>query len=800
MKLYLKHLLIVLLLTLLPFLSYSQNFVSNPLSEIIGNIDKKNDEYPQQKVYLHTDKDEYVAGETLWLKAYIVNATTHLQDTISNNLNVELVNIKGDPVSVKLLSVDEGISHAEIQLPDSLSGGNYKIRAYTDWMMNFDSDLFFKKEMYVHNPIEENFIPIFFDIFRNRWFNRQLENKAEEMQFAFFPEGGNLVQGLENRVAFKATNSLGAGKEATGRLLDNEGNLIQELESIHNGMGVFSFTPEKDKTYTTKVKYSNGQEKSVDLPDVLNEGYTLTTNVVDDKINVEVKSNFNPDEHILGSDIYIMAQVRGKPYYTKKATIENGDFQTTIPTDKLPAGVGHITLFDVNATPLAERLVFVNNKNIDQPKVNIEETEIDNKKGLSTELLFESIKHENTQGNYSISVVGSNKPVNKPIKNIATYFLLTSDIGKTLEDTWFYFSEPIPEKEIDLVMMTHGWRRFDWNAVIAKDFPEITHETDTGLTLRGKVSAVASDRRVEEQHLELAITKENEPLETYSTKTDNDGYFSFPGLDYKGQFAAELTVQRDRRRRTLDVQLQPKEFYTKDFSKSFLTRPRKVTSRGDDWERASRPKTMAEKSKPFDPDEKETSMYGTPDQVVYLEDIDHTYTNMMQLLRSHVRGLRIERGIITLRGISSIEGGNEPLFLVDGSSVHRNSFLSLNPNDIDRIEVFTGPSTAMFGIRGTNGVLIAYTKRAASGRQAFASYLLEGYTIPSDFYQAKIDIEKNYQTNTPRTIFWKPNLIPDNNGQATIEFPIEHDWNNISIIVEGIDQKGNITFKKLDLQ
>jgi len=106
----------------------------------------------------------------------------------------------------------------------------------------------------------------------------------------------------------------------------------------------------------------------------------------------------------------------------------------------------------------------------------------------------------------------------------------------------------------------------------------------------------------------------------------------------------------------------------------------------------------------------------------------------------------------------------------------------------------------MFGIRGTNGVLIAYTKRAASGRQAFASYLLEGYTIPSDFYQAKIDIEKNYQTNTPRTIFWKPNLIPDNNGQATIEFPIEHDWNNISIIVEGIDQKGNITFKKLDLQ
>ena len=800
MKLYIKTLLIALLLTLLPFLAYSQNFIKNPLSEIVENLDKMNDEYPQQKVYLHTDKDEYVAGETIWLKAYIVNANTHLHDTMSNNLNVELVNIKGDPVSVKLLRVDEGFSHAEIQLPDSLSGGNYKIRAYTDWMMNFDSDLFFEKEMFVHNPIEENFIPIFFDIFRNRRFNRQLENKAEEVQFAFFPEGGNLVQGLKNRVAFKATNSLGAGKEATGRLLDNEGNLIQEFESIHNGMGVLSFTPEKNKNYRAEVKYSNGQEKSVDLPDIFNDGYNLTANIVDDKIKVEVKSNFNPDNHILGSDVYIMAQVRGKPHFTKQATLEDSKIQTTIPADELPAGVCHITLFDGNATPVAERLVFVDNKNIDQPKINIKETEIDNKKGLSAELLFESIKRENTHGNYSISVFGSNKQTDEPIKNIATYFLLTSDIGKTIEDPSFYFSEPIPEKEIDLVMMTHGWRRFDWEEVITKDFPEISHKIDTGLTLRGKVTAVASDRPVEEQNLELAITKQNEPLETYSTTTDSEGYFTFPDLEYEGQFSAELTVQRDRRRRTLQVNIQPKEFYTEGFSKSFLTRPRKVTSRGDDWERVSRPKTMAEKRKPFRPDEKETSMYGTPDQVVYLEDTEHSYSNMIQLLRNHIRGLRINGGVITLRGISSIHGDNEPLFMIDGSTVYRNSFLSLNPNDLTRIEVFAGPSTAMFGIRGTNGVLIAYTKRAASGRQAFASYLLEGYTIPSDFYQAKIDIEKNYQTNTPRTIFWKPNLIPDNNGQATIEFPIEHDWNNISIIVEGIDQKGNITFKKLDLQ
>jgi len=169
-------------------------------------------------------------------------------------------------------------------------------------------------------------------------------------------------------------------------------------------------------------------------------------------------------------------------------------------------------------------------------------------------------------------------------------------------------------------------------------------------------------------------------------------------------------------------------------------------------------------------------------------------------LRGHVRGLRVQEGVITLRGISSIETSNEPLFLIDGSPVYRNNFFSINPNDVSRIEVYTGTSTSMFGIRGTNGAIMAVTKRADSGRPAYAKYILKGYTQPSEFYHSKIDIKKNHQTGVPRTIFWEPDLTPDKNGYANLKFPLDYDWNNIKIIIEGIDDKGNITLKTHDLK
>ncbi len=783
-----------------PCLLFSQKGAdSHSISAISEALNQMEVSYPRQKAYLHTDKDEYIAGENIWLKAYLTDAATHIPDTVSTNLNVELVNTEGDPASIKLLRMSKGYSHANITLPDSLPEGNYQLRAYTNWMQNFSSDFFFKKELFIHNPVEKNFIRRR-EIRQNRRFNDKLAEKAETMQFAFFPEGGNPVSGLENRVAFKAADALGSGQHINGKLFDNKGNTILDFESTHNGMGMFSFTPEKEKKYKAIVKFSGGQQKKVKLPEAITKGYLLKTNIDGDQINIAVRTNFNHHEYDNSKDLYILAHIRNKPYFTEKGTIENGVFKTSISLEDLPAGICHITLFDSDVSPVAERLVFVNDNGFYKADINVEETVVDNTGGLSARLFFESYEHEPAEGSYSLSVIGRDELSGDHNSNIVTYLQLTSDIGKTLESPWFYFSGPPAQEAIDLVMMTHGWRRFEWNEILEEEYPETRYDMQTGIILSGKVDAVASDRKVEEQRVELSLKKEGEPVDVYTTKTDDDGYFTFSNLDYSGTVTAALTVETDRRRRTFDLSLKPGEFYLEGFSKSFLTRPLTVLSRGDEWQRVSRPEIFTETHKAISPEHKSISMYGTPDQVVYMEDIRANITNMMQVLRSYVRGLREERGIITLRGVSSIHLSNEPLFMVDGTTVHKNTFLSLNPQEVERIEVFSGPSAAMFGVRGTNGVLIAYTKKTQTGRTPYTEYVLEGYTEADEFYHSKIDVEKNIKTGTPKTIFWKPEIIPDENGYARVDFPLKKDkWDHIKIIVEGIDNKGNITFDKLDL-
>ncbi len=161
---------------------------------------------------------------------------------MSTNLHVKLLNNKGDIASVLLLRLQNGFAYGDIALPDSLSEGNYQFIAFTDWMQNFDRKFFFQDDVYVYNPIEENFIRRT-DVWRNRRFNRQLARAEEEMQFAFFPEGGNFLSGMENEVAFRAVNALGAGVVASGEVFDDNGNSSSPSRPTTTGWDLLFWSP-----------------------------------------------------------------------------------------------------------------------------------------------------------------------------------------------------------------------------------------------------------------------------------------------------------------------------------------------------------------------------------------------------------------------------------------------------------------------------------------------------------------------------------------------------------------------------
>ena len=753
--------------------------------------------FPQQKAYLHTDKNEYLAGETIWFKAYLVSGRSHAPDTSSTNLFVELVNTKNEMINLMILRLNNGFSSGLIQLDDSLPAGNYQIKAYTNWMNNFHKDFLFTKDVFVINPAEENYIGRA-QIRHNRNFNSGLERKEKTMQFEFFPEGGYLVDGLENRVAFKAADALGMGQQATGSVVDKSGAVISEFKTFHDGMGWFSFTPQAGEAYVAQILFENGQRLRRNIPAALNQGYLLRVEPEKDIIRVTVNTNFDLDQFNISPDILLLAHTRGRVGFVEEGKLVNGNFQANISTGQFPAGITHFTLFGPNETPLAERLVFVSDhlSNEDGHSVGFEKRLEDNL--IVIDFWFDPANGLTpSDASYSLSVTEEFGQGQLFDMNIATYLLLSSDFGKTINEPLYYFLDDSPErlKALDMLMLTHGWRRFVWKDILAGKFPEILFSEPKGLAIVGQVTPMSSARETGELRVEMSVGY-TEERNIMSTTTDMAGRFAFTGLEYYEDFTALLSIERDIRGRIYNIDMKGRLRETSPFRPGLNSRPHEALGRGSNWQRREQPnflKRWAQRANTGQ-EVRSPSMFGKPDQVIYMEDLNVNYTNVADILRDRVTGLYVIGGEITLRGPSSIRLSNEPLFYIDEVLVNRFSFLNISVSEIERIEVLKGPSTAILGSRGANGALLIYTRRAEHQRQFSYEYQLKGYHTTREFFGSQIDVQRYQLNQVPRTILWAPEIVPDINGRVRVRIPYGENHELLRFRLEGIDSEGQVIF------
>ncbi|KAA3440483.1 carboxypeptidase-like regulatory domain-containing protein [Rufibacter hautae] len=151
-------LLLFVLATLFAFGPKNASFTTS-FEEIIARFQRFTKEYPQEKVYLHLDKPYYAAGEDAWFKAYLVNAKEHTPSQLSKVLYVELLNPEDSVYSRVAVEVQNGLGHGDFALPDTIPAGQYRLRAYTSWMQNFDEEYFFHQNLTIYNPRMEDVVP-----------------------------------------------------------------------------------------------------------------------------------------------------------------------------------------------------------------------------------------------------------------------------------------------------------------------------------------------------------------------------------------------------------------------------------------------------------------------------------------------------------------------------------------------------------------------------------------------------------------------------------------------------------------
>ncbi len=753
--------------------------------------------YPQQKVFLHIDKPAYRGGENIWVKAYLVNGNDHLPDTISTNLYVELISPGKTRIQIKRFQMFSGFGIGDFTLSDTLAEGLYQIRAYTSWMQNFDGDFYYSQNFQLLNPGYRKLIsPKQARVNRREIDNR--EKLEENLDIQFMPEGGDLVTGLESVVGFKAVNRLGKGTDVEGSVVDDAGNTVAAFRSNGKGIGSFTMKPEKGRKYYAVIPMKD-KEVKVSLPEPLETGLIMHVTNHPDRVVVSLRTNRPATADPTANEIILTGQTGGSIYYHNILRLENGEALAEIPKARIPGGIMQITAFSGRGEPLAERLVFVNHMNYMKIRYVPTDTLTDEGRKIYLTLIATDMEDNPLQANLSLSV--TREILRQPQHNrdnIISNLLLASDLKGYIEDPLDYFKDRTSEtlKALDDLMLTQGWRRFDWNSILADEFPKIKYHEEKGLTVFGQITRDFFAIPLKNCKVQLSILDAYNDV--FTQQSSSKGYFIFENLVYYDTVSVKIEAWRPSGRRNLLIVL-PDELPGKVMKQQGdyqLTTLSERDNKAFRIERSVEAREAYNREQELLKEEEKNqipSLHGEPDYVLRSEDFPTGSRDILEVMKGRVPGLNITGNQIYIRGINSIMGSNQPLFLIDGVPTQDvEAIKSIPVEDIDRVEILKGPNTAIYGVRGGNGVIAVYTKRGQFMKRGVVEFDMLGYSRPRQFYQPRYQPEDEPEDNY--TLVWEPLILTDKNGVARIVFdkpPINGDYR---FIVQGISYEGHAGF------
>jgi hypothetical protein len=527
------------------------------------------DKIPQEKVYLHFDNTSYYQGDHIWFKCYVVSGRHQLSD-LSKTLYVELLNPGGEILEKRILKIENGECHGDFLLSRlPFYSGFYEVRAYTKYMLNFGDDIIFSRLLPVFDkPKAEGSYEEKKMMSYGRWgtghypMKRERPLKEKKVNMRFFPEGGNLIQGVASRVAFEATDEIGNPVEVSGSVMNASKQELCSITTLHEGKGVFTFTPADNKRNDVAEVEYEGKKYRFDMPEGLPQGVTMEVdNLTEpDSIVITLRKNSNTPSEILG----LAVLSGGKIQNCLGAWIEEDVISFKIDKSRLLSGVSQIVLFNSNGDILCDRLIFHNN--------HIALLDINIKTNKPAYMPFEQVEMDIsvTDGNtnpvsatISLSVKdGSNEVEHK--NTILTDLLLMSEIKGYVRNPDYYFEKEADthRSALDVLLMVQGWRRYSWKRMAGVEPFELTYLPEQGIETNGQIinnSFFGKQVPKPDVKVDMLLGKKADNsiidrsyIETFAT--DKQGRFSFV-TDVSGRWNMILSVSEKGRQKHYQVLL-----------------------------------------------------------------------------------------------------------------------------------------------------------------------------------------------------------------------------------------------------
>lgn len=781
--------------------------------------------YPTEKVYLHLDRGAYNSGESIWYKAYIT--AEGAPSVLSKNLYVELIDDHGHVVDRATNVVVEGSAAGSFAIPKTYNGPYINIRAYTRYMLNYDTAFAFMKTLRVMNvaagPVVAHARPAQPAATGAHAAAHPAEPAGTELRF--FPEGGDCVNGMESRIAFKATGPDGFPSDVQGVIVDGKGVKQAVFASVKDGMGSFELTPVKGAVYQAKWTDKNKVQHTTPLPGALDKGVVLRVDSEDSSKTYTIGAVTGDTA---GRTVYHMvASLGGQVFYLATLRLQDGEIvHQSFATSNIPSGIVTVTVFAEDWQPLAERISFVdNNEYMFYPAIHQLYTKLDKRAENQIEIEYA----DQVKSNLSVAVTDADLdvPVGNKADNIISSLLLTSDLRGKVYNPWDYLSNPVDSirHEVDLVMLTNGWRRYDWHNITSRTYPRLKYMPDSIMSLIGTIYGVPAKMKRDMGTINLITDDGGKAHRFLFAEIDTDGVFRIPNYLVYGEQKIYYSFNKKDLFTSAVIRMDNGLYKglpgapgadslrpVIEFSDSLLAHQKIFQRLVHDTVGLFKVKNLQQiiikaptKSPEQVLDEKYASgLFSGGDGYqfdVANDPAAQAALSVFQYLQGRVAGLQITTGA----GPTSLQwrGGTPGLYL-DESPVDANTLQNIPMTDVAYIKVFRPP---FMGMGGANGGIAIYTKKGGDRQppadfKALEHTVLIGYTAPKEFFSP--DYATAQAAATPDsadlrpTLYWQPFVLLDSKTRrAKLSFYNNDITKRFKVVVEGMTADGRWAHKEL---
>jgi hypothetical protein len=773
--------------------------VINALSQegieaIKQNFDTYQSRNYREKVFLHTDKTIYATGEIIWFKAYITDAVTNNFSSLSKICYIEVTSAGNKPLLQAKVDINSGTGSGSFVIPSSIRSGNYLIRGYTNWMKNFDPSFYFEQPVTIINPDKKP----------------ELIKKDSRLSYGdtvnypnvhFFPEGGNLVYGLQSRVAFKITNAYAGGMPGSGFILNEKNDTVVSFATEHFGMGAFSFTPSKGHQYHAIIRINNKTFRR-DMPEIYTNGWTLNVKEEGNKLTVTVAANVEAQHYF-----FFLVQTKGKIKLAKVQYLKNDAAIIIVNKSDLDEGISQLTVFNEKRQPVCERLYF--KKPVQSLQMKLINFQQNHKKREKVNLNLTAVDANGKLLNADMSVAVYLSDSLQPSQemNISNYLVLSSDLKGPVESPQYYFenSGADVDKATDILMMTQGWRRFKWEDVLDNTKPSFTflpeHE---GHIITGRISPGNTGIGDTAIPVYLSVPGNNFKFSNSTSFASGDIKFNVEKFYGRQEIIVQPGIADSNYRIVIDNSFSEK--YNENnirpiniqFNLADEILLRSINAQSDNiYQPAKRENFILPRS--YDT----TAFFGLPSRTYYLDNYTR-FPSMEEVMREYIKEVRVRNRkkafhfeVFNEAELNYFE--EDPLVLIDGVPVFDiNKIIEVDPLKIKKIDIIT--NTIFQGRRQYEGIVSYSTYNSDLEGYAVdpASLVLEydGLQFEREFYTPQYESAQQVSSRLPdyrNVLYWSPSLKVINGKQDSSFYTSDVPGKYI-VLIQGISSSGLAVF------